>query len=154
MENQMKRITNKRKKIISILIALVVLAGTGFGAYQMGLKQGQAQKETQQTKLEGFATKAKEQAKKKTPSTPLPARTDSSGYFRLSGTVQAVKGATFTLTLADNSMVTITTNDKTTYSDANRKSQPVSSLKPGAKIFAIGTISAKGTFTTSNIQTQ
>lgn len=155
-------IRRNRKKIIKAVLALVVLGATAGFFYNLGAKQEAAKPAKKSPSssifldgLKDAAKKARDNAASNKPATTPPSATNSSGFFRLSGTVQSIKKETILLKLADGSVVTIVAGkDAKYYSGTPRAAAAVSTLKAGSAVTTIGTIGASGTFTTSNIQAQ
>lgn len=152
-------IKRHRKRILLGVVVLVILALTTTVAYRAGVKQGSKSIKNKAVmqwpdlyKLKPSAQqKPKDDAQKNTKSTA----TRNSGFFRLNGVVQNPKKDSFSLKLADGTIVTLAITDKTKYyTGSTRTIQPTSSIKAGATVTVIGTIGATGTFGATTIQSE
>lgn len=157
----MNTIKRNRKLIGKVTLIVVVLGITAAAFYKLGANQAAANPKAKTSVTAPNAQKLKDIAKNASKNTAdskakvTTATTNSSGFFRLAGTVQAITKTTISTKLADGTVVTLAINDKTKfYSATPRTAKPISELKTGTSTLIIGSIGANGTFTASNIQAQ
>lgn len=150
-----------RKTILTVLGITLIVAVTAGVSYKLGTQQASTHPKSKagvtaprSTNLTDVAKKAAENNKSDSKSTSSGVA-NSSGFFRLSGTIQSNKNKTVAIKLGDGTVVTLTVSDKTKfYTGTPRAAKPISELKAGTSAIIIGTIGSTGTFTASNIQAQ
>lgn len=102
-----------RKKIVKVLIVVVILGVTAGISYNMGVNQGSTNPKGKVAVTAPSLDKLKEAAKNapKKASNGKPgsasALNNSSGFFRLAGTIESVKKETIAIKLADGTIVTL-----------------------------------------------
>lgn len=134
-------------------MAIVVLGITAGFAYKAGQKSPVEAPKNKPVSSLFDTNKLKDAAKKATDNKPntTNALKNSSGFYRLNGTVKVIGKDSITLTLTNNTTITLATKSTTTYYDGKIKYE-LSSLTKGTIVMATGTISSDGTFTVSAIQ--
>lgn len=154
-------VSRNRKPLMKGLLIMVVLGVTAGIAYNLGVNQGSAHPKAKTAVTAPNLEKLKEAAKN-APKKAGDAKTNgtsalnnSSGFFRLAGTIQSVAKETIAIKLADGTVVTLAVGKNAKfYTAAPRTAKPMSDLKVGTSAFVIGTIGSTGTFTASNVQAQ
>lgn len=133
---------------------LAVLGGTAVFSYKAGEKQ--AAKTNKSALTSSLFNKdilknlAKQSKNKPATSTSSNAFTNSSGFFRLSGTIQTVSKSSYVIKLSSGNLVTVTTKDTTTYYQGSAKLD-AKSINKNTQIIVMGTIGSDGAFNVSAI---
>ena len=154
-------IRRNRKTILKAIVVLAILGITAGVAYNAGVKQGSTNPKGKiavtAPSLQKLKDAAKNAPKKSADANKtLPASVNnSSGFFRLAGTITAVKKESIAIKLGDGTVVTLAVGkDAKFYTAAPRTAKPITELKTGTSAFVIGTVGPTGTFTASNVQAQ
>lgn len=134
-------------------MAAVVLFITAGVAYKAGQKSPVKLSKNKPAASLFDSNKLKDAAKKATDNKPSSANAlkNSSGFYRLGGTVKTIGKDNITLALANGTIISMTTKNATFYYDGTTKYE-LSVLKKGTAVMTTGTISSDGTFTVTAIQ--
>lgn len=141
------------KQLIYALLALVVLTATAGVSYKAGQRQPATLAKTK-APLTAFSKDTLKNLQKKSTSpstTPTNPLTTSSGFFRLSGTIQAVGKDSISVKLTNGSVIVLATKSTTNYYDGKTK-RAIKDLAKNTKVMTTGSIGADGTFTVSAVQ--
>lgn len=145
-----------RQLIIRVGIALVVLCLVAGIAYHRGRQSVLGPFKSKPvanlfSKLPDMKKKGSTTPKKASPGTKAPITETSSGFYRLSGTVQAITKDNLTLKLANGSVITLQTPKELKYY-VGRDKKPLKELTKNTQVMVTGNISSDGSFTANTAQ--
>lgn len=152
MKKFKRLVKSKRNLLAIIIIGLLVLAVTVSVAYKAGQQQAMNQVNKKTNSVAFTKDLFKKLPSKSGSEAHKPSFTSSSsGFFRLSGTIQTVSKSGYTVKLANGNTVNVSSKDTTVYYGGGAKIQAKDIVK-NSQVLVMGTITADGTFTVTSIQ--